>query len=78
MNKSLPSCPSIGYSACLCPGDIPNSFHSLSIVLHVSFGISQASEKFGKFFKSYSELLSKFGAISVQEYVSQGITHPVF
>ena len=27
---------------------------------------------------SYSELLSKFGAISIQEYVSKGITHPVF
>ena len=33
---------------------------------------------FGKFFMSYSELLSKFGAISFQEYVSKGITHPVF
>ena len=33
---------------------------------------------FGKFFRSYSELLSKFGAISFQEYVSKGIIHPVF
>ena len=33
---------------------------------------------FGKFFRSYSELLSKFGAISFQEYVSKGITHQVF
>ena len=33
---------------------------------------------FGKFFRSYSERLSKFGAISFQEYVSKGITHPVF
>ena len=33
---------------------------------------------FGKFFRSYSELLSKFGAISFQEYVSKGIAHPVF
>ena len=31
---------------------------------------------FRKFFRSYSELLSKFGAISFQDYVSQGITHP--
>ena len=31
-----------------------------------------------KFFRSYSELLSKFGAILVQEYVSEGITHLVF
>ena len=28
---------------------------------------------FGKFFRSYSELLSKFGAISFQEYVSKRI-----
>ena len=27
---------------------------------------------------SYSERLSEFGAISFQEYVSKGITHPVF
>ena len=40
--------------------------------------ISQALEKFGKFFRSYSERLSKFGAISFQEYVSKGITNPVF
>ena len=33
---------------------------------------------FGKFFMSYSELLSKFGAISYLEYASKGITHTVF
>ena len=33
---------------------------------------------FGKFFGSYSELLSKFAAISFQEEVSKGITHSVF
>ena len=33
---------------------------------------------FGKIFMSYSEPLSKFGAISFQEYVSKGITHQVF
>ena len=32
----------------------------------------------GKFLRSYSKLLSKFGAISFQEYVSKGLTHPVF
>ena len=32
----------------------------------------------GKFFTPCSELLSKFDAISFQEYVSKGITHPVF
>ena len=30
------------------------------------------------FFRSYSELLSKFGDISFQEYVFKGISHPVF
>ena len=33
---------------------------------------------FGKFFGSYSELLSKFGDISFQEYVSKAISHPIF
>ena len=33
---------------------------------------------FRKFFRSYTELLSKFGEISFQEYVSEGISHPVF
>ena len=28
--------------------------------------------------RSHSELLSKFGEISCKEYVSEGITHPVF
>ena len=38
---------------------------SASVLLYFTFG-------------SYFELLSKFGAISFQEYVSKGITHPVF
>ena len=33
---------------------------------------------FGKFFKSYSDLLSKFGEISFTENVTVGIYHPVF
>ena len=33
---------------------------------------------FGKFFWSYSELLSKFGDITFQEYVLKGISHLVF
>ena len=33
---------------------------------------------FGEFFRSCFDLLSKFGALSFQEYVSKGITHPVF
>ena len=33
---------------------------------------------FGKYFRSYSDLLSKFCEISFKEYVSEGISHPVF
>ena len=33
---------------------------------------------FGKFFRSYSDLWSKFGEISFQEYVTEGIYRPVF
>ena len=33
---------------------------------------------FGKFFRSYSDLLSKFGEISFQEYVTEGISHSFF
>ena len=33
---------------------------------------------FGKFFRSYSELQSKFGDISFQKYLSKGISHLVF
>ena len=33
---------------------------------------------FGKFFRSYSDLLSKFGEISFPEYITEGISHPVF
>ena len=42
--------------------------------------ISQASKirkTFGKFFRPYSELLTKFGEISFQEYVFGGISHTV-
>ena len=36
----------------------------------------QLRKTFWKFFRSYFELLSKFDAISFQEYLSKGITHP--
>ena len=32
----------------------------------------------GKFFRSYSQLMSKFGDISSKEYVTKGTSHPVF
>ena len=50
-----------------------NRYHKLK-----GYRYHKLRKTFGKFFRSYSELLSKFGAISFQEYVSKGITHPVF
>ena len=44
---------------------------------HRVTNITSFEKMFGKFFRSYSVLLSKFGAISFQEYVSKGITDPV-
>ena len=43
-----------------------------------SYRYHKLRKTFGKFFRSYSELLSKFGDISFQEYVFKGISHPVF
>ena len=45
---------------------------------HRVIDITSFEKTFGKFFRSYSELLSKFGDISFQEYLSKGISHPVF
>ena len=58
-------------------------FHSKNLqitskLLTQGNGYHKLWKTFGKFFMSYSEHLSKFGAISFQDYVSQGITHPVF
>ena len=58
-------------------------FHSENLqitskLLTQGYRYHKLRKTFGKFFRSYSELLSKFGAISFQEYISQGITHPVF
>ena len=57
-------------------------FHSKNLqitskVLTYGYIYHKLRKTFGKFFRSYSELLSKFGAILFQEYVSTGITHPV-
>ena len=43
-----------------------------------SFCHRTESDLFLFLFRSYSELLSKFGDISFQEYVFKGISHPVF
>ena len=58
-------------------------FHSKNLqitskLLTQGYSYHKLRKTFGKFFRSYSELLSKFGAISFQEYVSKGITLPVF
>ena len=58
-------------------------FHSKNLqitskLLTQGYRYHKLRKTFGKFFRSYSELLFKFGAISFQEYVSKGITHPVF
>ena len=47
--------------------------HGIEIIIR-----QKLRKTFGKFFRSYSELLSKFGDISFQEYLSKGISHPVF
>ena len=39
--------------------------------------MSQASKIFGKFSRSYSDILSTFGEILFQEYDSEGTFHPV-
>ena len=58
-------------------------FHSKNLqitskLLTQGYRYHKLKKTFGKFFRSYSELLSKFGDLSFQEYVSKGISHPVF
>ena len=63
----------------LCTSD----FHSKNLqittkLLTQGYRYHKLRKTFGKFLRSYSELLSKFGDISFQEYLSKGISHPVF
>ena len=58
-------------------------FHSKNLqitskLLTQGYRYHKLRKTFGKFFISYFELLSKFGDISFQEYLSKGISHPVF
>ena len=58
-------------------------FHSKNLqitskLLTQGYRYHKLRKTFGKFFRSYSQLLSKFCDISFQEYVSKGIFHPVF
>ena len=61
-----------------CTSDF--DFHSKNLQITSKFLIQgyryhNLRKTFQKFFRSYSELLSKFGAISFQDYVSQEITY---
>ena len=58
-------------------GDVTFFFFFFTLIIFTSFW-NAFCFTFGKFFRSYSELLSKFGDISFQEYLSKGISHPVF
>ena len=51
---------------------------SRSLSLRTILRYHKLRKTFGKFFRSYSELLSEFGDISFKEYLSKGISHPVF
>ena len=58
-------------------------FHSKNLqitskLLTQGYRYHKLRNTFGKFFRSYSELLPKFGDISFQDHVSKGISHPVF
>ena len=55
-----------------------NSKNLSSKLLTRGYRYHKLRKTFGKFFRSYSDLLSKFGEISFQEYVTEGISHPVF
>ena len=57
--------------------DVVFDFHSKNLQitskqLTKGYRYHKLRKTFWKFFRSYSELLSKFGAISFQEYVSKG------
>ena len=58
-------------------------FHSKNLqitskLLTQGYRYHKLRKTFGKFFRSYSQLLSKFGDISFREYVTKGFSHPVF
>ena len=53
-------------------------FHSKNLQITQGYRYHKLRKTFWKFFRSYSELLSKFCDISFQEYLSKGISHPIF
>ena len=70
----------VGFARC-CTSVL--DFHSKNLqitskLLTQGYRYHKLRKTFGKFFKSYSELLLKYGDISFKEYLSKGISHPVF
>ena len=63
---------------CTCVFDFHSkSFQITSKLWRQGYRLYKVRKTLGKFFRSYAELLSKFGEISFQEYGSKGIS-PVF
>ena len=88
LSGDVPRLPSYGiylsqlvrFARC-CTGVL--DFHSKNLqitskLLTQGFRYHKLLKTFGKFFRSYSELLSKFGNSSFQEHLSKGISHSVF
>ena len=70
----------VGFARC-CTSVL--DFHSKNLqitakLLTRGYRYHKLRKTFGKFFASYSELLLNVGDISFQEYVFEGIAHPVF
>ena len=73
----------VRFARCCTSGFLLLIFHSKNLqitskLLTQGYRYHKLRKTFGQFFRSYSKLLSKFGEIPFQDYVSQGITHPVF
>ena len=65
----------------VCTSDLDSHSKNLQITLKLltqGYRYHKLWKTLGKFLRSFSELLSKFGDISFQEYFSKGISHPVF
>ena len=70
----------VGFAGCCTSVSDFNSknLELTSKLLSQGYRYDKLRKTFGKFFRPYSDLLSKFGEISFQEYVTEGISHPVF
>ena len=88
LSGDVPRLPSYGiyisqfiqFARC-CTSVLDFHFKNLQITstpLTQGYRCHKLRKTFEKFLRSYSELLSKFGAISFQEYVSKAIAQPVF